>query len=222
MQGRDPACTAALSTRTKDCEVNLLPLSIAGQIDQKGAKGGDFSTLAWSSCAEWRVQVTVCSGLGTVHMRLFKATLSALPQWNRGEGKVAPRHHLLQKWERGEDLQNWLGWLNNPAGGISSTRERQEECLKGPIMNTPQGDKLHGILGPYFTEAIKAGSSESRAKKGIQGSAQPLLTHRAAIYTKQVRADTLTQIVPCPTMKQLFNQKLYIIGNKQDRLRWQV
>ena len=43
-------------------------------------------------------------------------------------------------------------------------------------------------------------------------------SHRAADYTKQERADTLIPIAlfphQPPAMKQLFKQKLYIIGNK--------
>ena len=70
----------------------------------------------------------------------------------------------------GEDLKNQPSRLNNPAGGISSTKERhQEECLKGSIVNSSQGDKVHWVPGPYFTEAIKAGSSESDATRGNSG-----------------------------------------------------
>ena len=103
------------------------------------------------------------------------------------------------------------------AGGISTRERQQDECLKWPILNSSQGDKVQWVLGPYFTEANNSVSSESGAAREMQGSAQPWLTHRAAVYTKQERADTLRQIVPpthCWQNGQLFNQKLYITGNK--------
>ena len=76
------------------------------------------------------------------------------------------------------------------------------------------GNKVHRVLGLYFTEAIKEGISESGAARVIQGSAQPQRPHRAATYTKQERAGTLSLIVPCSGKQTAFNQKLYIIGNK--------
>ena len=65
---------------------------------------------------------------------------------------------------------------------------------KGPILYFSQGDKIHWFLGPYFTEAKKAGRSESSAARGSQGPAKLQLAHRAAINTKQERVDPLTQI----------------------------
>ena len=65
---------------------------------------------------------------------------------------------------------------------------------KGPILYFSQGDKIHWFLGPYFTEASKAGRSESTAARGTQGPAQPRLAYTAAINIKQETADTLTQI----------------------------
>ena len=54
----------------------------------------------------------------------------------------------------------------------------------------------------------------------IQDTTQPQLTHRAAIYTKEERANTLTMMIPLlPWNGQLFNQKLYIIGNKLGQIR---
>ena len=46
MLGRDPAHIAALPTRRDERGHDLLPLSTAGWIDQRGAKRGDFSAPA--------------------------------------------------------------------------------------------------------------------------------------------------------------------------------
>ena len=137
------------------------------------------------------------------------------------EGKVALSPRGMEGGGRGEDLKNWLGWLNNLAGSISSTRETPRgtpkwahfELLTGRQSTTSS----HWLPGPHFTEAIKAGNSGSGATRGIQDSVQQQFSHRAVIYTKQERADTLRQIVPpthCWQNGQLFNQKLYITGNK--------
>ena len=67
---------------------------------------------------------------------------------------------------------------------------------KGPILYLSQGDKILQYLGPYSTESGKAGRSEIHAARGNQGPAQPQLTHRAAISTKQETADPLTQMGP--------------------------
>lgn len=101
----------------------MLPLRAAVQIDQKGAKQGDFSASAqfiWQGrgCVEWRVQVSVCcegSGLrirkaGGEHLSLFKARQSPL-LWSRSnlrEGKVTLSPHLLQDRNHlyREDVQN--------------------------------------------------------------------------------------------------------------------
>lgn len=56
----DPAHAPALPGRREDRVPDLLPFSIAGQIDQKGAKQGDFSAPAQPSFTEWRVMATVC------------------------------------------------------------------------------------------------------------------------------------------------------------------
>ena len=97
-----------------------------------------------------------------------------------------------------DDLQYQLSRSNNPTGGISARERQQEECLKGSSLNSSQGDKVHWVIGPYVTEASKAGSSESGAARGNQGPTRPRLAHRASVNTKQERAETLTQIVPLP------------------------
>ena len=65
----------------------------------------------------------------------------------------------------GRHHQNWHGRLNNTAGGTSTKERQQEEILNGPVLKSSQGDKVHWVLGPNFSEAIKAGSSESDARR---------------------------------------------------------
>ena len=62
------------------------------------------------------------------------------------------------------------------------------------ILNVSQGDKIHQVPVPYFTKANKAGRSEIGAGRVNQGPAYHRLAHRAAINTKQERANPLTQV----------------------------
>ena len=68
-------------------------------------------------------------------------------------------------------------------------------------LNSPQGDKVHWVLGPYFTEAFETGVNKGYTSRGIQGTTQTWIIHRTADYTNR-RDDTLTQIAckPTPTL----------------------
>ena len=221
MLGKDPPCTAALSTMKKGCKYNLLPLSTAGHIDEKGAKGGDFSISARCSYTKWRVWAAEhCegSGQGTVHLRLFKARLSPLSLQNHLEGNVGTSPHFLQ--ELVEDLQNRPGRLNNSAGGFSSAGETPREKPERARFELLTGRQSTWGPRPYFTETIKQ-SSESCATRGFQGTTQPQLAHRAVIYTKQERAGTLTHIVP--SVKQSYLIRNYtLLEINWDRIRQEV
>ena len=52
------------------------------------------------------------------------------------------------------------------------------------------------LLGPYSSENSRADRLEIGTARGIQGPAQPQVSHRAAISTKQERADVFTHIGP--------------------------
>ena len=73
------------------------------------------------------------------------------------------------------------------------------------------------FLGPYSTKVSKAGRSEIGAARENQGPAWPQLARRAAISTKQERADPLTQIGP--SLETQLIPQLYIIGNKLGQIK---
>ena len=100
MPGKNPVHAAVLPTREKDCGCNFLSLSIPGKIDQKGAN----EVISWaqpSVAAQAESVGHVCcegNGLGTVHLRFYKARMSPLPWQNFWQRKVSPSPHLLQEW----------------------------------------------------------------------------------------------------------------------------
>ena len=82
-------------------------------------------------------------------------------------GFRAEHHHIQQ-----EDLQNRQDRLKNPLQG-AYPKEKDGELPTEPILNFSQGNKIHWFLGPYSTEASKAGRSETHARRENQGPTQP-------------------------------------------------
>ena len=69
------------------------------------------------------------------------------------------------------------------------------------------------LLTPYSVENSQAEKLEIDTARGFQGPAQPWLSHRVAISTKQQRADPFKQIGPSHETGSQFIQKLYISEN---------
>ena len=61
-------------------------------------------------------------------------------------------------------------------------------------LNFSQGGKVHWVLGPYFTEANKAGHPESVQQGGFRALPSLGIHTRAAVYTKEERADLLNRL----------------------------
>lgn len=88
-------------------------------------------------------------------------------------------------------------------------RKTGRETPKGSILNSLRESKYTSSWGPI---PLTTGRQREQKPVGNQGPTQPWLAHRAAISTKQEKADLLTQ--PPTSNRQLVHQKLYIIGNK--------
>ena len=111
------------------------------------------------------------------------------------EENVALHPHLLQEWE---SSTKQAGQAQEHYRVHFHKRKTARGMPEGPILNFSQGNKIQWFLGPYFTEASKAGRSEIGAARGSERPARPQLPHTAAVNTKQERADPLTQIVSLP------------------------
>ena len=110
-------------------------------------KGVQSEVVSWpqpGTVVQFRVWDTDCcegNGLGNVHLKLSEARLIPLPWCNLWEGKIEPNPHLLQELRRSAKPTRQA---KQPARGISTTVRQQDKCLKGPILNSPQGDKYSG------------------------------------------------------------------------------
>ena len=109
------------------------------------------------------------------------------------EENVALHPHLLQEWE---SSTKQAGQAQEHYRVHFHKRKTARGMPEGPILNFSQGNKIQWFLGPYFTEASKAGGSEISAARWNQSLPQPWLTHRATANIKQKKADPLTQVGP--------------------------
>ena len=95
-----------------------------------------------------------------------------------------------------EALQNRQDRLKKPLqGAYPQKKDRSRNAMRAHFELLSR-NKIQWFLGPCSTEVSKAGRSETSAARGNQGPSQPRLSHRAAISTKQERADSLTRVVP--------------------------
>ena len=113
---------------------------------------------------------------GIEHLRLFTARQSPLP-WQEIKRPKRERHTQPPPPAGSQALPTVKFCKTGTTGpgtpeGCFRNRNTVREMPKGPIFELLLG-RLHWFLGPYSTEASKAGRSEIGAARGNQDPAQP-------------------------------------------------